>query len=282
MKSTGSNGKTQAGLASIRSKLNAEGSLSVLELRRVSKHFSGIPAVDDVSFTARPGEVTGYLGPNGSGKSTTMKMITGLIEMTLGHILFEGKPIQDDLIAYKRRMGYVPEEPYLYNHLSGAEYLTMVAQLRNLPPRQSSECIDGLLRLLSLYDDRHASISGYSKGMRQKVLIAAALMHNPQLILLDEPFSGLDVGSALVLRSLIQELAARGKVVLFSSHELDTVERVCSHVVILHRGKLVADDSIERLRSLMALPNLEAIFSQLAVEQDTGSMARQIADLIHA
>jgi ABC-2 type transport system ATP-binding protein len=158
----------------------------------------------------------------------------------------------------------------------------MVAQLRNLPARQSSEQIDGLLRLLSLYDDRHASISGYSKGMRQKVLIAAALLHNPQLILLDEPFSGLDVASALVLRSLIQELAARGKVVLFSSHELDTVERVCSRVVILHRGKLVADDSIERLRSLMELPTLEAIFSQLAVEQDSVSMARQIADLIHA
>jgi ABC-2 type transport system ATP-binding protein len=254
----------------------------VLELRRVSKHFSSIPAVDDISFAARPGEVTGYLGPNGSGKSTTMKMITGLIEMTDGQILFEGKPIQEDLIAFKRRMGYVPEEPYLYNHLSGAEYLTMVSQLRNLPQRESSERIDGLLRLLSLYDDRHASISGYSKGMRQKVLIAAALMHNPQLVLLDEPFSGLDVASSLVLRSLIQELAARGKVVLFSSHELDTVERVCSRVVILHRGKLVADDSIERLRSLMELPTLEAIFSQLAVEQDTVSMARQIADLIHA
>ena len=254
----------------------------MLELRRVTKHYSGIAAVDDVSFSARPGEVTGYLGPNGSGKSTTMKMITGLIEITLGQILFEGKLIQENLIAYKRRMGYVPEEPYLYNHLSGAEYLTMVAQLRNLPTRQSSEQIDGLLRLLSLYDDRHASISGYSKGMRQKVLIAAALLHNPQLILLDEPFSGLDVASALVLRSLIQELAARGKVVLFSSHELDTVERVCSRVVILHRGKLVADDSIQRLRSLMELPTLEAIFSQLAVEQDSGSMARQIADLIHA
>jgi ABC-2 type transport system ATP-binding protein len=223
----------------------------MLELRRVSKHFCGIAAVDDVSFSARPGEVTGYLGPNGSGKSTTMKMITGLIEMTFGHIYFQGKPIHDDLIAYKRRMGYVPEEPYLYNHLSGVEYLTMVAQLRNLPARQSAECIDGLLRLLSLHDDRHASISGYSKGMRQKVLIAAALMHNPELILLDEPFSGLDVGSALVLRSLIQELAARGKVVLFSSHELDTVERICSRVVILHRGKVVADDTIERLRSLM-------------------------------
>jgi ABC-2 type transport system ATP-binding protein len=254
----------------------------MLELRRVTKRFSGIAAVDDVSFFARPGEVTGYLGPNGSGKSTTMKMITGLIEITLGEILFQGNPIQDDLIAYKRRMGYVPEEPYLYNHLSGAEYLTMVSQLRNLPRRESSERMDGLLRLLSLYDDRHASISGYSKGMRQKVLIAAALLHNPELILLDEPFSGLDVGSALVLRSLIQELAARGKVVLFSSHELDTVERVCSRVVILHRGKLVADDSIERLRSLMELPTLEAIFSQLAVEQDSDAMARQIADLIHA
>jgi ABC-2 type transport system ATP-binding protein len=254
----------------------------MLELRNITKKFSGIPAVDDVSFSARPGEVTGYLGPNGSGKSTTMKMITGLIEPTSGHVFFEGKPIQQDLIGYKRRMGYVPEEPYLYNHLSGAEYLTMVCQLRDLPAREASERVDGLLCMFTLHDDRHASISGYSKGMRQKVLIAAALLHNPQLILLDEPFSGLDVSSGLVLRSLIQELAARGKVVLFSSHELDTVERLCSHVVILHRGKLVADDSIENLRSLMKLPTLEAIFSQLAVEQDTDSIARQIADLIHA
>jgi ABC-2 type transport system ATP-binding protein len=139
-----------------------------------------------------------------------------------------------------------------------------------------------MLRLLSLYEDRHASISGYSKGMRQKVLIIAALLHNPDLVLLDEPFSGLDVGSSLVLRSLIQELAARGKVVLFCSHELDTVERICTRVVILHRGRLVADDTIEHLRSLMELPTLEGIFSQLAVEQDTESMARQMADLIHA
>jgi ABC-2 type transport system ATP-binding protein len=254
----------------------------MLELRRVSKHYASIPAVDDVSFCARAGEVTGYLGPNGSGKSTTMKMITGLIERTAGAISFNGKPIQDDLIAYKRRLGYVPEEPNLYNHLSAVEYLTMVSQLRDLPAWESSQRIDGMLRIFGLHGDRHASISGYSKGMRQKVLLIAALLHNPDLIHLDEPFSGLDVGSALVLRSLIQELAARGKVVLFSSHELDTVERVCSRVVILHHGKIVADDSIERLRSLMELPTLEAIFSQLAVEQDTESMARAIADLIHA
>ncbi len=254
----------------------------MLELRNVSKRFAGIAAVDNVSFTARAGEVTGYLGPNGSGKSTTMKMITALIEMSAGQILFDGVPIHRDLIAYKQRMGYVPEEPHLYLHLSGLEYLVMVGQLRNLPEKPTAERIDALLRLLSLHGDRHVPISSYSKGMRQKVLLSAALLHNPDLILLDEPFAGLDVATGLVLRSLIQELAARGKVVLFSSHELETVERVCSHVVILHRGKVKADDSIENLRALMSLPTLEDIFSQLAVEQDTAAVSRQIADLILA
>lgn len=254
----------------------------MLEVRNVSKRYSSIPAVENVSFCARAGEVTGYLGPNGSGKSTTMKMITGLIDMNSGSILFDGTSIHNDLMAYKQRMGYVPEEPYLYTHLSGAEYLVMVAQLRNLPRKSAVERIDGLLRLFALYDDRHVGISAYSKGMRQKILLAAALLHNPDLVLLDEPFSGLDVGSALILRSLIEELARRGKVVLFSSHELETVERISSHIVILHRGKIVADDSIERLRTLMSLPTLEGIFSQLAVEQDTVSISKQIADLIHA
>jgi ABC-2 type transport system ATP-binding protein len=253
-----------------------------LELRNVSKRFTGILAVDNVSFQAHAGEITGYLGPNGSGKSTTMKMITGLIETTAGEIFFEGQPTRTDLLGFKQRMGYVPEEPYLYSHLSGLEYLIMVGQLRDLPPKTTADRIDGLLRLLSLHSDRHVPISSYSKGMRQKVLLSAALLHNPDLILLDEPFSGLDVSTSLVLRSLIQELAARGKVILFSSHELETVERVCSHVVILHRGKVVADDSIERLRTLMSLPTLEEIFSQLAVERDAAAVSREIADLIQS
>jgi ABC-2 type transport system ATP-binding protein len=257
----------------------------MLELRNVSKHFLGIAAVDKVSFCACPGEVTGYLGPNGSGKSTTMKMITGMMQMTSGHILFRGEDIRRDPIAYKQRLGYVPEEPHLYTHLGGREYLVMVAQLRGLtidaPGRAAvSGKIDGLLRLLGLWGDRHTPISAYSKGMRQKILVAACLLHNPDLLLLDEPFSGLDVASALVLRSLIRELAARGKVVLFSSHELEVVERISTHVIILHRGKLVADDSIEHLRTLMHLPTLEGIFSQLAVEQDTEAISREIADLV--
>jgi ABC-2 type transport system ATP-binding protein len=252
----------------------------MLELRNITKRYSGIPAVSDVSFIAHSGEVTGYLGPNGSGKSTTLKMITGLIEPTEGEILFRGEPIQCDRIAYRQRLGYVPEEPQLYPHLTGAEYLEMVGQLRGLAARPLAQKIDGFMRLLGLYGDRHVPISSYSKGMRQKVLLAAALLHNPDLILLDEPFSGLDVNSALVLRDLIQQLAQRGKVVLFSSHELETVERVSTRVVILHQGRIVANDSIERLRELMSLPTLEEIFSQLAIEQDTVGISRDILQVM--
>jgi ABC-2 type transport system ATP-binding protein len=178
-------------------------------------------------------------------------------------------------------MGYVPEEPYLYSHLSGSEYLTMVSELRSLPRNRSHAKIEGLLQLFSLEGARHASIQGYSKGMRQKILLIAALLHNPDLLLLDEPFSGLDVASALVLRSLIEELAHSGKVVLFSSHELDTVERISARIVILHKGHIVANDAITNLRGLMNLPTLEEIFSQLAVEQDSRSIAREMVELIH-
>jgi ABC-2 type transport system ATP-binding protein len=254
----------------------------MLELRNVFKRYASIPAVDGVSFVARAGEITGYLGPNGSGKSTTMKMITGLIQPSSGEILFAGKPVRDDLMGFRQRMGYVPEEPHLYTHLSGLEYLTMVAELRDMEARAATERIHGLLHLFGLHGDRDVTMSSYSKGMRQKILLSAALMHNPEVVLLDEPFSGLDVGTSLILRSLIEELSRRGKVVLFSSHELETVERICSHVVILHRARVVADDSIERLRALMELPTLEEIFAQLAVEQDAGAISREIADLIHA
>jgi ABC-2 type transport system ATP-binding protein len=248
----------------------------MLELRAVTKRYSGIPVVNGVSFAARAGEVTGYLGPNGSGKSTTIKMIAGLIDPSDGDILYRGVPIEDDLIAHKMRLGYVPEEPHLYQHLTGEEFLEMTGDLRGVPRKKLTAKIEGLLRAFSLYRDRYVPISSYSKGMRQKILLIAALLHNPEIVLLDEPFSGLDIGSALVLRNLIQELARRGRVILFSTHELDVVERVCSRVVILHKGKVVASDSIERLRTLMALPTLEDIFAQLAVEIDPAAVTGEI------
>jgi len=254
----------------------------MLEVRSLTKYYNHTPAVRDVSFTIKPGEILGYLGSNGAGKSTTVKMLTGLLEPSDGVILYQGRSVHDDLTAFQRRIGYVPEEAHLYPHLTGREYLQLCGRLRGMPRRALEPKMDEFLRAFSLWDDRHSPLSSYSKGMRQKILLSAALMHNPDLILLDEPFSGLDVGSSLILRSLIEELAARGKVVLFSSHELETVERICSHIVILHKGKIVADDSIERLRTLMELPTLEGIFSQLAVEQDSVAISREIADLIHA
>lgn len=252
----------------------------MLEVRGLTKRYTGIPAVDDVSFTALPGEVTGYLGPNGSGKSTTVKMITGLLEPTEGEILYRGRPIHRNLVEYKRILGYVPEEPYLYPHLTGAEYLELAGDLRDLPAQALREKIGALLELFSLSGDRHSPISSYSKGMRQKILICAALLHDPDLIVLDEPFSGLDVHAAMVFRSLIRSLAAAGKTVLFSSHVLEVVEKVCSRVVILHQGRVVANDSIHKLRDLMALPTLEEIFSQLVTELDPDRTAGQIMEVI--
>ncbi|MGA2134820.1 MAG: ABC transporter ATP-binding protein [Bryobacteraceae bacterium] len=252
----------------------------MLEVRALTKRYPGVTALDNVSFTARAGEVTGYLGPNGSGKSTTVKMITGLLEPTSGQILYRGRPIHDNLVEYKRILGYVPEEPYLYPHLTGAEYLELAGELRDLPAGSLQSKIDALLELFSLAGDRHTPISSYSKGMRQKVLICAAILHDPELIILDEPFSGLDVHAAMVLRSLIRSLAASGKTVLFSSHVLEVVEKVCHHVVILHKGRAVANDAIDRLRDLMALPTLEDIFAQLVTDSDPDETARRIAEVV--
>lgn len=248
----------------------------MLECRRLTKRYGGIPVVDHVDFTALPGEVTGYLGPNGSGKSTTVKMITGLLEPSEGSVWWQGADVTHDLVAFKSTLGYVPEEPQLYSHLTGAEYLELTGEMRLMDRATLYRRMEAFLREFGLWDERYTAIGSYSKGMKQKVLLAAALLHNPQLVILDEPFSGLDVDSALVLRSLIQGLAAEGKTVLFSSHELETVERVCSRVVILQHGRVAANGSVEQLRELMALPSLEAIFTQLASRQSPDRAAAEL------
>jgi len=240
----------------------------MLEVRHLVKRYNRIPAVDDVSFTIRPGEILGYVGPNGAGKSTTVKVLTGLIEPTEGEIFFNGCDVRADWVAFQRRMGYVPEEPHLYPHLTGREYLQLVGRLRGLPRRTLDARMDEMLRQFSLWGDRYSPLSSYSKGMRQKILLSAALLHDPELLILDEPFSGLDVNTALVLRSLIKALADEGKIILYSSHVLEVVEKVCSSVLILRKGKVVAHDSVDRLRDLMQQPSLEGIFAQLTQQED--------------
>jgi ABC-2 type transport system ATP-binding protein len=252
----------------------------MLEVNGLTKNFGRQRAVDDVSFVIQRGEVVGYLGPNGSGKSTTVKMLTGLISPTRGQVLIDGKNIQGCLREYKRRLGYVPEEPYVYPYLSGREYLELVGGLRSIPRDILARKIDHLLELFSLHAYRYGAISSYSKGMKQKVLIAAALLHNPEILIFDEPLSGLDVTTALIFRNLVKSLAREGRMILYSSHVLESVEKVCSNVIILHKGCMVANDSVERLRDLMKLPSLEEIFAQLVAQEDTERVANDILDVM--
>jgi ABC-2 type transport system ATP-binding protein len=245
----------------------------MLEVREVWKRYGGLTAVRRVSFAVGPGEVLGYLGPNGSGKSTTVKMIVGLMPPSSGHILYDGTDIQDALIEYKAQVGYVPEEAHLYTYLTGPEYLRLTGRLRGLPEAALESKIAQLLELFGLDTDYHAPLSSFSKGMRQKILISAALLHNPRVVVLDEPVSGLDVSTALVLRTVVRTLAARGKIIVYSSHELETIEKISTRVIILRAGEVVADDSAARLRELMQLASLEDVFSQLAVRQDLERLA---------
>ena len=252
----------------------------MLEARLLTKCYSGIAVVDRVSFVIQPGEILGYLGPNGAGKSTTVKILTGLLEPTSGHILFHGQDVNRDLKAFQRRIGYVPEEPHLYPQLSGREYLQLVGRLRGLHRRALEPKMDELLHLVGLWEDRHSTLASYSKGMRQKILLMAALLHDPEVLILDEPFSGLDVNAAMVLRSLLQSLAGRKKMVLYSSHVLEVVEKVCHTVLILRKGQVVAHDSVARLRELMSQSSLEGVFAQLTQAEDTDAIARRILDVV--
>ncbi len=254
----------------------------MLEVRALTKRYGRTPVVQDVSFSITPGEILGYLGPNGSGKSTTVKMIIGLVEPSEGDIFFCGENVKKDPVGFKRRLGYVPEEPHLYPHLTGREYLQLVGRLRGMPRRLLEPKIDTFLELFGLFDARYSELQAYSKGMRQKILLSAALLHDPDLLILDEPFSGLDVSAGQVFKALLRALANEGKTILYSSHVLEVVEKVCSQVLILRKGKVVAHDSVSRLRDLMASPSLEDVFTQLAIQEDSDQVAGNIVQAMKA
>jgi ABC-2 type transport system ATP-binding protein len=254
----------------------------MLEARRLTKYYSAIPAIRDVSFTLAPGTILGLLGPNGSGKSTTVSILTGLLEPSGGRICFDGIDVGDRLIEYKARLGYVPEEAHLYSHLTGPEYLALIGRLRSMPETRLQPKIAAFLEIFGLTDDQHAPMSAYSKGMRQKILIAAALLHDPQILVLDEPNSGLDVTTSLMLRSLIRALAAEGRMVLYCSHVLEIVEQIATDVLILQDGRVAAHGSVGELRRMMASPTLEQVFRRLVVATDVDGLARTLMDVMKA
>jgi ABC-2 type transport system ATP-binding protein len=252
----------------------------MLELRDVSKSYRGVPAVEDVSFLLRPGEVLGYLGPNGSGKSTTVKMVIGLIKPTKGHVFFAGKNIHEDLTSFRAQLGYVPEEAQVYTHLSGLEYLQLVGRLRGMDERLIERKARELLKLLGLEAAQYSALTDYSKGMKQRVLIAAALLHDPELIVFDEPLSGLDAISARLFKDLLVLLVKEGKAILYISHVLETVEQVCDRVIVLSKGNVVADAAPRELTKLMELPTLESVFAQLVQQTNTEQLAQQMVEVM--
>ena len=255
---------------------------AMLELHRLYRSFRGIAAIEDVSFKVTAGEVVGFLGPNGAGKSTTVKIITGMMRPNDGHVFFEGKDIRKDLVAFRAVLGYVPEEAHLYNYLSGLEYLQLVGRLRGLSERVIEAKATRLLKLLHLGSWQYSPISIYSKGMRQRVLIAAALLHDPKLLVFDEPLSGLDVVSARLFKDLLELLAAQGKAILYISHVLEVVEQICSRVIVIAKGRILADARPADLASIMRLPNLESVFAQLVQQEDTKVLAQEIVEVMQA
>jgi ABC-2 type transport system ATP-binding protein len=252
----------------------------MFEVDALTKRYPRITALDGVSFHIAPGEILGYLGPNGSGKSTTIKIITGLIDASSGHVRFNGLDTADDPTAFRARLGYVPEEPHLYTHLTAPEYLRLVGRLRGLAPAPLESEIAVLLELLDLKAASGGVMTSFSKGMRQRVLLAAALLHDPDLLILDEPFSGLDVNAALLLRALLVGLAKRGKMILLSSHQMDLVQSLCPRVIILHKGVIVAEGTPKDLETARRSQSLEEVFALVTEQEDYSARVDALLDAV--
>jgi ABC-2 type transport system ATP-binding protein len=254
----------------------------MLEAKGLSKFYGSVPAVQNVTFSLEPGQILGYLGPNGSGKSTTVKVLTGLLEPSRGQVTYNGEDIHKDLVAYRKRLGYVPEDANLYPYLTGEEYLDMIGTLRSMPVSQKTARINSLLELFSLWPHRQIALGSYSKGMRQRILLITALMDNPDVLILDEPLSGLDVTSALIFKNLVQALSAKGKAVFFCSHVLEVVEKICSQLIILRRGQVIAYGSTAEVRRSIGQSSLEGTFLQLVEDRDVMQIANDIVEVVVA
>jgi ABC-2 type transport system ATP-binding protein len=251
-----------------------------IEARSLTKRYGPFVALDHVSFAVPRGQILGYLGPNGAGKSTTIGILVGMLSATEGTVLFDGQEFRRDDYAMRRRIGYVPESGGFYETLSGFEFLQMAARLYHVQEKEAEQKARGFMELFELERVMHQRMSTYSKGMRQRVLISAALLHNPDLLFFDEPLTGLDANTALLLKDLIRQLAHDGKTIFYCSHVLEVVERLCDRVIILDHGKAVADGSMAELRGSSHAATLEQIFQQLTHEDNTEARVKQFRSLL--
>jgi ABC-2 type transport system ATP-binding protein len=252
----------------------------IVSLEEVTFSYDRAEVLHRLSFTLHEGEIVGLLGPNGAGKTTTIKIIAGILAPSAGSVSVCGLPLPEQAISVKERIGYVPEAAVLFESLTGQEFLELTGRLHNVEEDTLQTRMRSILETFGLYSDRVSRLDTYSKGMQQKILIAAALLHNPELVLLDEPLSGLDVNASIMVKDLLAALAAGGKSILYSSHVLDVVEKVCTRVVIIHQGHLIAEGAPEDLKSSTHQSTLEGVFRKLtgAVSTDTG-ISRIVAAL---
>ncbi len=247
--------------------------MSAIAVDHLAKSYGAKIAVRDLTFTVDPGEIVGFLGPNGAGKSTTVKVLTGLIRPTGGTALVGGRDVVKDAIEVKKRIGYVPESGALFETLTAREYLHFVSELHHLDRSVSAQRIEEFLTLFGLWEESEQRLQEYSKGMKQKVLICAALLHNPEVLFLDEPLNGLDANAASVFKEVLRQLAAQEKTIFFCSHILDVVERFCKRIIIIHNGVLIADGTPAAIAQSARANSLEEAFCTLTGTKDVRDSA---------
>jgi ABC-2 type transport system ATP-binding protein len=233
---------------------------SAIETHGLTRRFGALTAVEDVTFTVATGQFFGFLGPNGAGKSTTIKMLTGLLEPTAGTIEILGKPFSAGALDLKRQIGVVPEGMALLGRLTAPEYLRFVGRMYGLERETVNRRTEELLEFMQLANERRKLVTDFSHGMQKKLALAAAVIHGPRVLFLDEPFEGVDAIAAGMLKTMLQGMINRGATIFLTTHVLEIVERLCSHVAIIHQGKLVANGSLEELRAGVAstLPGAES------------------------
>lgn len=242
----------------------------------LTKTYGRTVAVDNISFEIPPGQIVGYLGPNGAGKSTTVKMLVGILQPAHGQVVVAGCDSQTDNIELKRHVGYVPEDAVLYETLTPIEYLRLVGQLYHMTESSMTEKIGKFVELFNLTQAAHQRISSLSKGMRQKVIIISAILHNPDVLFLDEPFSNLDVSTVALMKKILQDLAGAGKTILYCTHILEVAENICQRILILNQGKIVADGSIDELREMTGRTPLEEIFARMTEADEVGAKSDEV------
>jgi len=248
--------------------------------RGLTKEFDGLVAVAGVDLVVPRGQICGYLGPNGAGKTTTVKMATGMLRPTSGTALIEGFDIGERPLEAKARIGVVPETGALYENLTPREYLSLVGHLYHLDQHEAETKASTFLELFGIADSAGRTMRSFSRGMKQKVLISAALLHNPDVLFLDEPLSGLDANTALVLKELLRELASQGKTVFYCSHVLEVVEKVCDRIVILMNGEIIADGNVDELKNMTEAVSLEGVFSELTSTGDLPDIVRAFSESV--